>query len=88
MTDAYTPLDDNGLVTISMTRAQRRLMRNTLSGYVQEQIADEPSHPEYRKFHREHMKLLKSIVNVLFDEPEYKAFCDLPLDKPHVHLPV
>lgn len=88
MRDDYVPLDDHAPVTITLTRAQRRLMRNAFSAGVQDEIAREPSDPVYRDFHREHIVKLKAIVNLLFDEPEYKACVGLPVDAPHVHLPL
>jgi hypothetical protein len=82
-------LDDDGLVTITLTRRQRRLLRNTFSAHVQDEAAKIQSYgAELRPFFEDHSARLKEIVNLLFDEPEYKAFSGLPVDEPHVHLPV
>lgn len=89
-TSGYAPLDDDGLVTITLTRRQRRLMRNTFSAHVQDEDFKlrEQCLDQFDELFAPHMVLLKEIVNILFDEPEYKEFCDLPIDEPHVHLAI
>lgn len=77
---------------VALTYAQIRRIQHTMSAAVDLARADLKSAkkdhlaPEYIAIFERTLADQISAANALFNTPEYKRVCDLPVDKEHVHF--